>query len=223
MLDFFKKKRRKCPYCGIQIDKEPKGKFKCPSCKEEIYPEKKEGKLIMYNTKKDYETLQLKKKEQAAKNKFFRFFESFEISKGYLDQRRADWIRRTNLTLNYDDLIWTLSNEMLLEYAKHNKFQEMSSLYFSMAYFQKERNNEFFHLLQESRKIELYNTKKQLIGLKYKVIIVDGELDCKACQELDGKMFSIKEALEKMPIPPKNCTHDGGWCTCCYTTELEKT
>jgi rubrerythrin len=220
MFDFFKKKGYKCPYCNSLIEKELKGKFKCPSCKEEIYLERKEGKIIKLITKSDYEALQLRKKEQSAKNKYFRFFDSLEIPKGYLEKRRTEWIRKTNLTLNYDDLIWSISNEILLEYAKQKKFQEMSDLYLSMAHLQKECNKEFFYLLQEARKMELYGIKKELKGFKYKVVIVATyNRYCKDCQEQDGKMFTMEEALKKMPIPVKNCTNEG-FCMCCYAAEI---
>jgi uncharacterized Zn finger protein (UPF0148 family) len=221
LFNFFWSKSQKCPYCGVLIDKEPKGKFKCPTCKEEIHIQKlgDKNKLIK---KSEYEAFKSEKKKIAEENKYYRFFQYHDLSRSYLERRKIDWFNKFKENANYPDLIWSISNELLNTYAKSNDYFNMKMLYFEMALFQKKENKKFLHLLQESRKMELYDIRKQMSKeFNYKVVIVGGELDCQVCKELDGKAFSIKEALDKMPIPPKDCTHDKGWCTCCYATEIE--
>jgi hypothetical protein len=185
-----------------------------------VYPEKEEGIIINLITETFYESLQIRKKEQAAKNKYIRYFEIFDVSEGYLEQKRIEWICKTNMTLNYDDLIWSISNGLLLEYGKKNLYKEMSMLYFSMALFQRNHGKEFTYLLYEARKMELYDINANTPSeFKYKVVII-ADL-CPECLKLDSQKFTIKEALEQMPIPHKNCTYDGGWCHRCYVVELD--
>lgn len=150
--------------------------------------------------------------------KYFRFFQNHNIEKSFLEKKRDEWFILNGEKSNYPDLIWALSNELLHEYGKSDDFFNMKMLYFEMAYFQKDSHNEFFHLLQESKKMELYDIKKRFADdPDCKVFIISGETDCDACRKLNGQIYSIDEALENMPIPPKKCSHNDGWCTCCYT------
>jgi rubrerythrin len=220
MFDFFKKKGRKCPYCNVLIEKEPKGKFKCPSCKEEIHLQKLGDKTI-FISKMDYESLQIDKKRKTEENKYYRFFENYDLSYDYLTERKNEWFNKFKEKANFPDLIWSLLNDTLTAYAKSQRFHDMAMLYLEMAVIQKNNNKEFFHLLQESKKMELYSIKKEMLGLKYKIVIsATYNKYCQECQEQDGKMFTVDEALEKMPIPVKNCTNDG-FCRCCYATKID--
>ena len=46
---------------------------------------------------------------------------------------------------------------------------------------------------------------------------------CSTCLALEGKVFSVKDALEQMPLPGQQCEDGkqqnphGGWCRCLYT------
>lgn len=76
------------------------------------------------------------------------------------------------------------------------------------------------------RNIQFYaHTKAELLDLKqqglYKRVRVISSKDNRTCQEcanLNGKVFTIDEALEKMPLP-NLCTSEEGWCRCTYTYE----
>ncbi len=220
-------KKRKCPYCSAIIDQEPKGKFKCLSCKSEIHIQKS-GKEIKLLTKDERERINAERKERAAENRYFNFFQDLNVQRSYLEQRRNDWFRQMGEKANYPDLTWSLSHELLQRFGKSKKYFEMKMLYLQMALMQKQEGKEFFHLLQEARKMELYDIRKQMSGfnddmfkIKYKVVIIGGESDCLVCSALNNKKFTIEEVFETMPLPAKNCTHDGGWCTCCYAIEAE--
>lgn len=45
---------------------------------------------------------------------------------------------------------------------------------------------------------------------------------CGKCKSLDGIVFTIQEAMEKMPLPAK-CDDEEGWCRCVYTYEMRRT
>jgi len=52
-------------------------------------------------------------------------------------------------------------------------------------------------------------------------IFTQQENSCEACRQLENKVFTIEEALEKMPIPCKECTQKlydekRGFCRCSY-------
>lgn len=75
-------------------------------------------------------------------------------------------------------------------------------------------------------KKELERYKKD--GLVTKVeILTAGDTSCEYCKELSGKLFDINEALEKRPLPCKECIHKikssdtTGWCRCCYGPHVE--
>ena len=71
---------------------------------------------------------------------------------------------------------------------------------------------DFFRVLQESAKCELYHM--QDFGINKTEIFTAGETSCSKCQSLHGKIFTITKALETMPIPVKDC--ENGFCRCLY-------
>ena len=160
---------------------------------------------------------------KSEERQYFRFFRNHDIPKSFLEQRKNEWFEKNRDKSNYPDLIWSLSNELIHEYSKSDDFFNMKMLYFELAFFQKSMNKEFFHLLQQSKKMELFEIRKQVCDNSgCEVTIRGGEPDCPECNALDGKIFTIREALEKMPIPPKKCSHNNGWCTCCYTANFNE-
>ena len=111
MLNFFKAKKKiieqpqeqsktiheptgnRCPYCHAVIDKEPKGKFKCPSCGGEIHIQKS-GKKINLLTKEQRENLNAQRKLQAAENRYFLFFDGAGASRDYLVTERNNYFKK---------------------------------------------------------------------------------------------------------------------------------
>ena len=57
----------------------------------------------------------------------------------------------------------------------------------------------------------------------------DDERVCAHCQSIDGKVFTIQEALETMPMPGPNCTDGneqnphGGHCRCVFAVVIPST
>ena len=54
----------------------------------------------------------------------------------------------------------------------------------------------------------------------------DDERVCAYCLSLDGRVFTIPEALEAMPLPGPSCTDGneqnphGGYCRCVYSAVI---
>jgi len=89
-----------------------------------------------------------------------------------------------------------------------------------MAQFLNKRGKDFFHLLQQSKKMELLYYKK--MGMDEVEIIAC----CPSCKKLEGKSIKIDDALKNMPLPYKNCTNilynkKRGFCTCIYSASNE--
>jgi len=117
--------------------------------------------------------------------------------------------------------VTSLFNELSLGFAKKNDYSQLHRLYYQMARFLADYNEEFFFFLQESAKMNLYSFKQleKETGLKYKVNIMAAvgskNSSCSKCTMQNGKSYTIDEAIEKMPIPVKDC--ENGFCRCLYT------
>lgn len=79
-----------------------------------------------------------------------------------------------------------------------------------------------FARCQEELRAELMRLKQAPWVLGVKISTCSNA--CPTCQKLRGKVFTVDEALKKMPIPNKDCTfeHNGkrGFCRCLYTAVL---
>ena len=77
------------------------------------------------------------------------------------------------------------------------------------------------HVAQEATRAQLMSLLELGVAA-VKIRTADDERVCAHCQSLDGKVFTIQEALEVMPIPGPNCTDGneqnphGGCCRCAY-------
>jgi len=119
----------------------------------------------------------------------------------------------------YNDVIWHLCNKEIIK--NRNDYSKLSLLYYNMASFLNDRDKDCFQILQQSRKMELLDFKR--MGNE-EVEIYAGV--CFSCQQLNGKIFKIDDALKQMPIPNKNCTtirHDKkrAFCMCRYLPSSE--
>ncbi len=127
---------------------------------------------------------------------------------------------------NEDDLVWSISNQLLDGAMKNSDWQKMKMIYWAQAMFLHESKKSCFRVLQEASKCELRNFQKSGVIEKVEIVTCK-EKSCHYCQEQNGKIFTIKEALEKMPIPHQNCTYKlesdapDGWCRCCYIANFD--
>lgn len=100
----------------------------------------------------------------------------------------------------------------------------MSMIYYDMALFLNEEGKDYRLPLQQAAKMKLLSFKKE--GVIEKVEISSGgEGTCEACNQLDGKIFPIEDALKKMPLPFEKCTNsmehgNPGFCMCMYLPVL---
>jgi len=115
-------------------------------------------------------------------------------------------------------------NELIIKHA--NDYYILSRLYYELAFIANKEKKEFFHLLQKSMEMTLKDIQKDRVIEKVGIIAAGYDDLCEECSKLDGKIFSIKEALKQMPIPNRNCTTsiDGGkrgFCRCVYVAHID--
>ena len=98
-------------------------------------------------------------------------------------------------------------------------------IYYNHALFLNEEGKDCFKILQQANKMNLLRYKQSEIDIE-KVEIISGEDPCSFCQQLNGKIYSIEEALKLMPIPCKDCSFilnddKRGFCRCTYAPMLD--
>ncbi len=127
-----------------------------------------------------------------------------------------EWTRKST---SGRDAKWKSLNEQLIVAMKKGNWGLMSSLYFEQGIFLEEEKRDSFKVMQESRKCALRNY--QLSGIDRVKILTCGSDSCPECQTLEGKMFTVAEAMKIMPIPVKSCINKYGHCRCLYTPVVE--
>jgi len=207
-----------CPYCNNALGEKPKTKRKCPFCKNVIcirtLPETKE-KVLM--TEDGAKTFDEEKKRKSFEKKWLRVLENYGITDHDVRRQTEKLSEKWGQPANTVDVIWSLFNQHLIP--NETDFQQLKMIYHSMALFLSERNEDFFPLLQESIKMELLAAKQNAWAKKVEIC---ADSCCKTCKKLHGKIFTIDEALQEMPIPVKECLsimnkgNKQGFCFCFY-------
>lgn len=195
-----------CPYCGSMLEKIPKRKSPCPNCQNIIFVRNKkmvtERKAIMLDFIKNCEFY------GANENEYLRMEDKLK--------------NKFDFEPNPRDVVWGYYNKLILKNA--GNYQNLKSLYYSMALMLNKEKKECFHLLQQAIKMELLEYKRSGFIKKVKISTSGKDNSCDNCLKQDSKTFTINTALEKMPIPNKDCTHtlydeNRGFCRCYYITE----
>ena len=44
---------------------------------------------------------------------------------------------------------------------------------------------------------------------------------CEACKKGEGNKISLENAIATAPLPVKECSHECGYCRCCYIPVVE--
>lgn len=203
------KKKIKCPYCNKPLEKKPIKKKKCPFCGKYIYVRK--GMLYTEDNLKEYEEEMAK---EAEKNRIEYLLDKIGFTYAEFQNRKKAFQKKSETKPHYIDIIMSLFNEKTL---RIRDFDVLQSKYYDMALILNEENKPCHHLLRLSNKMKLMSLRKQ--GYE-KVRILSGG-GCEDCKKLDGKTYTIEEALKSNSLPNKNCTHKlynekESFCKCMY-------
>lgn len=210
-----------CPYCKQILAKRPKRKTRCPHCGEYIHvraPPAGDGSKALVTEQgankidKEWERLHYRKKWLQTLAQHGISDKGFETHKGMLRQRFGQ-------EPGDGDAVWSLFHEALDDSMKSGDLPELKMLYFEMALFLYQEGRQFFHLLEQSRKMEL--TGYEEWGRPMQVEILAGRDSCESCKAQNSRILTVDEALKTMPLPNRSCTYElergkRGWCRCVY-------
>lgn len=178
-----------CPYCNQALDPKPKRKKNCPHCNGTIYVSK--GKLLT--------------EEGKFIDVWVNRLDEHGVTPGQFQIERQRLSKQFGFQASLNDTVWRILNTLVTKDAE--------KAYDLMATLAREENKIPTPYLAESAKHRLLNYKKD--GMK-KVTVrtCNDDFVCPSCRAIEGKVFSIDQALRDMPIPHM-CTSDYG-CRCFY-------
>ncbi len=179
----------------------------------------KRGKLLV--TEDSAKKIDLMWQNTTSINSWIRKLDGYGIREKDFEVRKERLFKKSGKVVNDRDIIWSLFNELI---TRTKDLYELKMIYYDMALFLNEEGKDFFSVLQQSAKMELMRYKKD--GIEKVRILASGKSSCAACQSLDDKIYTLAEALEKMPIPCKDCATNlnnsqRGFCRCCYVAEVD--
>ncbi len=187
-----------CPYCLVELEQQPSRQKKCPDCGNLIFVRK--GILIT--------------KEEAEIHDVLKRLEQFGISKEQFTKHNQELTKQSDQQASVNDTVWRILNELVVE--KQSYF-EKKQIYFEMARFSRMEGRDTKPYIVEVARMELLDIMES--GLeKVQMTNVNDDQVCEACRAVQGKTFTISEALSDMPIP-NLCQNDE--CRCWYVAKLD--
>lgn len=228
-FDFFSHKLY-CPYCKVELEKEPTRKTKCKKCGKyyfiKTHPYKKERVIV---TEKEAIEIDNIYHEEEIKTQIIELTRRIGLTekdlKNKINKLKKKYPNKKEV-INYKEAFWWLISELIYNKLKNNDFNELSYLYFTQAYFlfNIEGKNPYNSLLA-SLQTSLIKYKNE--GYKKVKIITVGNQSYNICRKNHNKILTIDEALKKNIIPCKDCKTyynekaKSGWCRCVYFPVLE--
>ena len=217
-----------CPYCKQILEMRPKRKKKCPHCGSYIYvrslPTGDHQKVLV--TEDRAKEIEKEWKRVHFRKKWMQSLQGYGLSDKDYERHKKTLRERFGQEPGDGDVIWSMFNQVVHESIAGGDSKQLRLPYFEMALFLYQEGRGFVHLLGQSHRMELTAYKRD--GFPKKVRIhTQGDKSCDACRRLHGKVFTVDDALEHMPLPCKHCTFDfqgtgqPGWCRCLYLAVVD--
>lgn len=210
-----------CPGCGHIIEGTRSTKVTCPGCGRDLHvlvdPETKERILLDGASKSK---LLRRKDELKVINKGVRLFGQYGMTKDAIEAELAR-LRKDGRAWGYRDAVWGLANKLVLDTIGAGDLHTLKMLYYAQALFLEFEGKDPVPLLQLSNETALRDLQRHVD--KVKIFSAHG---CEACLAMDGREFTIEEAMRTRPIPNPRCTHrfeEGHYpfCRCMYQPVIE--
>ncbi|MGE5583082.1 MAG: TM2 domain-containing protein [Bacillota bacterium] len=196
-----------CPYCLGILDHQPKQNINCPFCLKKIYFRPKQrifpGVLLI--------------REDALVLDFVRKLKNFGIDELTFLKKREELTAGFGNEINSVDVLWSLLRQAMANTTDPVGLKRINTQTVALL---KELHRNCFDLLQRALKMQLLEYRRD--GYTKKVRIAGSNTDaCPACRRLAGRIYTIDEALQTMPIPCKECSTNltaeiTGFCRCVY-------
>lgn len=198
-----------CPYCLGILGHQPKRNLKCPFCQKEIYVRPKPS--IFDNT--------ILTAEDALIADHLPPLARLGVSTEDFIRKRTELQEKFGVEITSVDVFWSLIRQAILNTKDP---AVLKKLHRRLVLFLEDLKQDFFYILQRATKMQLLEFRSD--GFIKQVRIIAGPESCQACRRLDGKIYTIEEALRLMPLPCKECTSKldksiSGFCRCSYRAE----
>jgi len=202
-----------CPYCNQFLQERPKQTTECPFCGNHIYVRTEQR--IFAST--------LLTLEDARLADYFERTEDVGIEDAAFMRTREQIAERFVEDPRSRAALWKVLSKLVSTFVAGGDLQSLSMAYYLMARLLHAQGEDFFDQLQAAARTRLLHCKQS--NLLTKVEITTADDPCERCQRLQRRVLTVDEALEQMPIPCKQCTHDArdrlaGFCRCSYLAKL---
>jgi predicted RNA-binding Zn-ribbon protein involved in translation (DUF1610 family) len=196
-----------CPHCKQLIEPAPTRKRKCPLCGEVFY---------VRSTQKIFPSTLLTHEDAISADCFRKDLEGLGITVHDYTSKKQELSRKFGQEPKSTDVIWGLFHD---EGARTG-----SPAYWAMAAFQNRLGQDCSMYLELLHRNTLLRYKRDGFVKGVEILVNHGS--CRACKKQNGKVFTIDEALEKMPLPCKGCTTNvftdaAPFCRCIYLTVID--
>lgn len=204
-----------CPYCDYHFPVMPQRKDLCPSCNKVIY--------VWYSTTQNLKKLITEDDAHRITREITEHIEKYELlnKQDTLDKTEEDVkhlqeeLLEKDPTATLDDAYLFLLNNKIWE---TRAFSEKSRLHYLKALILDNSEKDFYPDLRESKRLELLHLKTH--DYVRKVQIITNPDSCKICKRDSDQILTIEDALERMPLPHKDCSRpmncETGFCRCSY-------
>jgi len=114
---------------------------------------------------------------------------------------------------------WKRLNSEAEKAIREKNYRVLSGIYFEMALQRHKEGKASLEIQLQSTRMDLYAYRNDGVAKKVKIL---ADVGCKECRKHNELILDIEDALEKMPIPVKQCEHKinkkapDGWCRCSY-------
>lgn len=155
--------------------------------------------------------------------KYLSFFEKFGMTKENIVNHYEEW--RLNRADIIEDYLWYIFNFLLNENAKQSKditsfYKRNYEIYMQMLYLRRKIEGKPANEIQQALNYNRLGLNIETTPYEFDVIVI-ATSDCKACKNIDGKIFTVEKALEDKIIPYNHCERKQG-CACTYGFRLRR-
>ena len=208
-----------CPYCQNVLETKPQRKKKCPHCDNFIFVRSlPSGEKKVLLTEDEAKQVELEWDKLHSKKRCMEKLARYDVEEKDFNRRKKELSKKIAQEAEDRDVLWSLLNELIQKNIED--FRLLSFIYYDLADIVNKEGKDSYTFLHLAQKMVIMDMQKSSI-VKGVEIVSCGSNSCEVCQQLNGKRFTIKEALEKMPLPIRECTHKQhndvwGYCRCCY-------
>lgn len=123
-----------CLHCGYRFAEMPASKRKCPECKNEVVVRSR-NKIKILMTPEEAQQFDAAKKETARKTKLAGYLHMANLEFKSLDNIKERLEKKIANKWRYDDVVWKVLNEAVIEGLSTKNYVGLQHVYFAMTHF----------------------------------------------------------------------------------------